>query len=312
MDSRGAEGKDVDTKAVEGIIVPLFTPLDERERVIEGDLVTLVRFLLARGVAGFLAPSGTGEFFNLSFDERRRIVEIVAREARGQVPVIAIAGACSTQESLRLIEAARQAGADAVMATPPYYAPVDQHGLLAFFRTLAVEGRLPLWLYHQPGETKLTIEPETVAELAALPNVVGIKVSAGPDLLYFHRVVRIMRQRPAFRVLMGEDYNCLSAFVLGGHGAVATLANILPDEFVGLWRAVRTGDIATARALQDRIMDAQELLVFVRSGSMQSACKLVLQRRGIFSTILCTSPLQPLGATERATFESRAKQLGLF
>jgi len=295
----------------EGIIAPLFSPLDEEERIIEGDLRNLVRYLLARGISGFLAPSGTGEFFNLSFEERRRTVEIVADEVRGQVPVIAIAGTCSTLESLRHIETARAAGADAVMATPPYYAPVDQPGLVTFFRTLALEGGLPLWLYHQPGETKLTIAPETVAALAEIPSIVGIKVSAGPDLLYYHRVVRVMRRRPDFRVLMGEDFNCLGAFALGGHGAVATLANILPDEFVGLWHAVRAGDLATARRLQERIMDAQELLVFVRTGCMQHACKVVLHRRGLFSTTRCTSPLEPLAEDERAAVQARALQLGV-
>lgn len=296
----------------EGVVAPLFSPLDRRERIIERDLVKLVRHLLARGIHGFLAPSGTGEFFGLSAEERRRTVAIVAGEAKGQVPVIAIAGACSTKESLVLIETARRAGADAVMATPPYYAPVDQRGLLDFYSTLAKEGGLPLWLYHQPGETKLTIEPDTVAELARIPGIVGIKVSAGPDLLYYHRIVRRMRERPAFRVLMGEDFNCLGAFALGGHGAVATLANILPEEFVGLWKAVKGGDLATARLLQDRIMDVQELLVFVQTGSMQGVCKLVLQRRKLFSTSRCTGPLQALLPPEAAQVESRAKAMRLF
>jgi 4-hydroxy-tetrahydrodipicolinate synthase len=294
----------------EGIVVPLLSPLDEQERIIEQDLRSLVRHLLGKGVAGLLAPSGTGEFFSLSAEERRRSVAIVSDEVQGRVPVIAIAGACSTRESLAHIEAARDAGADAVMATPPYYAPVGQRGLATFFRTMAAEGGLPLWMYQQPGETKLSIAPETVAELAETPGIVGIKVSAGPDLLYYHRVVRLMRRRPDFRVLMGEDFNCLGAFALGGHGAVATLANILPDEFVGLWCAVKAGDLATARRLQDRIMEAQELLVFVRTGCMQHACKVVLQRRGLFSTTRCTSPLEPLAEDERAAVEARAVELG--
>jgi 4-hydroxy-tetrahydrodipicolinate synthase len=171
---------------------------------------------------------------------------------------------------------------------------------------------LPLWLYHQPGETKLSIEPETVAELAAIPNVVGIKVSAGPDLLYYHRVLRALRQRPGFRILMGEDYNCLSAFALGSHGAVATLANIVPEAFVALWGALKAGDLSAARLHQARIMDAQELLVFVRTGCMQSACKLVLQRRRIFRTAVCTSPLQPISEAERSEIEARSRALGLF
>jgi dihydrodipicolinate synthase/N-acetylneuraminate lyase len=296
----------------EGVVAPLFSPLDRRERIVERDLVKLVRYLLARGIHGFLAPSGTGEFFALSAEERRRTVEIVAGEAGGKVPVIAIAGACGTRESLAHAAAARRAGADAVMATPPYYAPVDQRGLVDFFRALAEDGGLPVWLYHQPGETKLTIEPDTVAELARVPGVVGIKVSAGADLLYYHRVVRRLREQPAFRVLMGEDFNCLGAFALGGHGAVATLANILPEEFVGLWKAVKGGDLATARLLQDRIMDAQELLVFVRAGCMQSAAKLVLERRRLFRSARCTAPLPALPPGERARVEAGARALRLF
>jgi 4-hydroxy-tetrahydrodipicolinate synthase len=300
-----------DWDALEGIVVPLFSPLDKRERIIERDLRKLVRYLLACGVHGFLAPSGTGEFFNLSPEERRRTVEIVVGETQGRVPIIAIAGACGTRESLRLIEDARKAGADAVMATPPYYAVVDQGGLHSFFRTLAVEGGLPLWLYHQPGETKLSIEPETVAELAAIPEVVGIKVSAGPDLLYFHRVVRLLRTRPEFRIMVGEDYNCLSALVLGGHGAVVTLGNIIPESFLGLWDAVRTGDLAAARRHQDRIMDVQELLVFVKEGSSQSACKHILAHKKLFSTSSCARPLPPLTEKAWASIERRAIALGL-
>jgi len=299
-------------KLFEGVIVPLLSPLDERERIIEEDLAKLVNYLLDRGVHGFLAPSGTGEFFNLSFEERRRIVEIVAGEAKGKVPIIALAADCSTFTALKYVEAARQAGADAVMATPPYFTHVDQKALKSFFGTLADEGGLPLWLYHQPGETKLTIEPETVAELAENRNIVGIKVSAGFELFYFYRLIRIMRRKPDFRVLIGEDHFMLSSLVLGGHGAVATLGNILPEEFVALWKAIKKGDLKTAREKQDKIMDAQELLIFVETGNFQSACKLVLQKRGIFSTTICSHPLLPPSDVEMDKIEAQGRKIGMF
>ena len=299
-------------KLFEGIIVPLLSPLDEQERIIEEDLTKLVKSLLEKDINGFLAPSGTGEFFNLSFKERRRIVEIVTKAAKGKVPVISMVGDCSTFTALKYIDAARQAGADAVMAMPPYYTHINQRALKTFFSTLAKEGGLPLWLYHQPGETKLTIEPKTVAELAKIPNIVGIKISAGPNLLYFHELIRIMRDKPEFRVLIGEDHSVLSSLVLGGHGAVATLANILPDEFIKLWRSIKNKNLATAQEMQDKIMNSQDLLISVKTGNFQFSCKFILKKRGIFSTTICSSPLKPLEEEEIKKIEKHIKKIGLF
>lgn len=304
------ESKRMKSQQFEGVMVPLFLPLDENERIIESDLVKHVRHLLDRGVHGFLVPSGTGQFHSLSFDERRRSVEIVAGEAKGQVLVVSLTGDCGTRNALKIIAAAREAGVDAAMATPPYFEPVSQPVLKIFFNTLADEGGLPFWLYHQPEHTKLVIEPETVAELAENPNIVGIKASAWVDILYFHRLVRIMRNKPEFRLLMGEDINDLSGLILGGHGMVATLANILPDEFVGLWNAIKNEDLATARKLQDRIMDVQESLM--GSEFSREACKSVLKKRGIFSTTICSSPSPFLTNADQQKIEVLGKKLQLF
>ncbi len=295
----------------EGVIVPLFLPLDEDERIIESDLANYVHYLLGRGIHGFLVPSGTGEFYNLAFEERRHAVEIVAREVQGRALVISLASDCSTRRALKLIQAAREAGADAAMMTPPYYSAISQSVLKVFFTTLADEGGLPLWFYHQPTHTKIVIEPETVAELAENPNIVGIKASAWVDMLYYHRLVRILRDKPQFRILMGEDINALSGLILGGHGMVATLGNILPDEFVGLWSAVKKEDWNTARRLQDRIMDVQEALLFAYE-DWQGTGKLVLQHRGLFSTIRCASPCAALTSDQRKEIEMLGKKLQLF
>lgn len=305
------DSKRTKNQMFEGVMVPLFLPLDENERIIEGDLVKYVRYLLDRGVHGFLVPSGTGEFHNLSFDERRRAVEIVVGEVKGQALVVSLTGDCGTRNALRIIAAAREAGADAAMATPPYFEPVSQPVLKVFFNTLANEGGLPFWLYHQPEHTKLVIEPETVAELAENPNIVGIKASAWVDMLYFHQLVRIMRDKPGFRLLMGEDMNDLSGLILGGHGMVATLANIIPDEFVSLWHAIKNEDLATARKLQDRIMDVQDALLFGFE-SWRGACKLLLKKRGVFSTTICSSPSPFLTVADQQKVEALGEQLQLF
>lgn len=238
-------------------------------------------------------------------------MEIVVQETAGKIPVIALTGECGTRKVLKHIEIARKAGADGVMVPPVYYTHIDLAALKDFYLALANEGGLPLWLYQQPQETKLTLDTETIVELAKHPNIVGIKIAHSADILDWHRVVRATRDNPNFSVLMGEDINDLSGWVLGGHGGVCTLANIIPGEFVALWQAVKKGNLATARKLQDRIMDVCELLI-LNPRCFQSACKLVLQKRGIFSTTINTHPLPALDAAYQKNILAEGKKLGLF
>ena len=228
-------------------------------------------------------------------------------KASGRVPVIAMAGECGTRNSLRQIAEAREAGADAVMANPPFYTPVDQVALKDHFNTLANQGGVPLWLYHQPAHTKVTIEPETVRELAANPGIVGIKASAWVDILYFQQLLRALKDRPGFRVLMGEDINGLSGLILGGHGMISTLSNLIPDELVSLWKAIKSEDLATARRMQDRITDV-ETLVILQCRSWQGAGKYILKKRGIFSSTKVSSPSHGLTEADVDKLEAQGQR----
>jgi 4-hydroxy-tetrahydrodipicolinate synthase len=295
----------------EGIITPLFLPLDKEERIIEADLESLVRELLPRGIKGFLVPSGTGEFYNLAFEERCRAIETVVRVAKGRALIVAMVSDCGTRNALRHIAAARQAGAEAVMANPPYYKQVDQQDLKLFFTTLADEGGLPLWLYHQPFHTKLQIEPATVGALAENPNIVGVKASAAADIFYFQQVLRAVRHKPDFRVLMGEDPNALSGLILGGHGMVSTLSNLIPGELVSIWEAVKCRDFDRARQIQDRISDVDEL-VMAGCRSWEGASKYILKKRGVFSSTVVSRPLPALTEPDIRKLESRGRELNLF
>ena len=294
----------------EGLLVPLLLPLDEDEKVIESDLVNHVRYLVDRGVNGFLVPSGTGEFYNLTDDERRRSVEIVVGEVAGRLPVISLAGDCGTLNSLRHVSAAREAGADGVMATPPYFEPIDQKSLKAFFFSLADEGGLPLWLYHHPASTKLEIEPATVRELAENPNVVAIKASAWVDVFYFQRLLYELHDKPDFCILMGEDINEVSGLLLGGHGMVSTVSNLIPEVMLDLWDAIQKRDIDRARALQHRATET-EMLVVRECDGWQAAAKYVLVKRGIFSTTRVSNPLPQLSSADRSRIDTKGRALWL-
>jgi 4-hydroxy-tetrahydrodipicolinate synthase len=294
----------------EGIMTPLLLPLDKEERIIERDLESLCRELLAKGIKGFLVPSGTGEFYNLTFEERRRAIETTVRVAKGRALIVAMISDCGTCNALRHIAAARQAGADGVMACPPYFALLDQCDLKLFFTALADDGGLPLWLYHQPFHTKTQIEPGTVSVLAENPNIVGIKASAAADIYYYEQLLRALRHKPEFRILMGEDNNALSGLILGGHGMVSTLSNVIPAELVSIWDALKRGDFDRARSVQNRITDVEESII---SGyrNWPGACKYILKERGIFTSTVVSSPLRPLTESEIHQLESRSRELGL-
>ena len=152
--------------------------------------------------------------------------------------------------------------------------------------------------------------PARVAELARHPNVVGIKASAYIDMLYWVQLLRALRDQPHFRVLMGEDFNHLSGLILGGHGMVSTQANINPRAFVALWKAIQDEDMDKARALQDRIVDVEER-VLARFPNWQGAGKLVLRKKGLFSSTLCAEPCPVMTKEQEKEIASAASELGL-
>ena len=301
----------MDQRQFEGVITPVLMPLDEEERVIGQDLARHVRNLVDKGVKGILIPSGTGEFYNLTSEQRTRSIEAVVQEVKGEALVVAMVTDCGTRNALKHIENAREAGADAVMADPPYYTPINRDNLVKFFNTLADEGGMPLWLYNQPTHTKLNIEPDMVAELAENSNIIGLKASTWVDVFSFQQVLRLVRDKPDFRVLMGEEINNLSGLILGGHGMVSVLSNIAPESYVAQWNAIKSGDIATARKTQDHITDLAELFYFGLE-SWQGGGKYVLQKQGIFSTTVVSSPSHALTEADVEKVESNGPKLGLF
>lgn len=294
----------------EGVMTPLFTPMDSEERIIEEDLIKLTERMLKAGVSGFLTPSGTGETATLSLEECRRHVEIVASVAKGRAFIVSLQVDCSTKQLLKKFEAAAEVGADAVMANPPYYYRLNKRGLEKFYTDLATESRLPVWIYNQPYHTKVNVEPDTVAKLARNAGIVGIKDSAGPDMYHYQKVLRATKEHPKFRVLIGEDVNVLCALALGGHGMVSTLSNIIPEAFVGLYKTMKEGDLEKAREFQRRITDVDEALI---EGwpYPHSSCKYVLKHMGVFSSEVAARPDLPLTRKEKQKIDKILDKLNL-
>ncbi|WP_247731221.1 4-hydroxy-tetrahydrodipicolinate synthase [Halovivax limisalsi] len=233
-----------------GVYPAMCTPFDADDRIDFETLRADARRLEAAGVAGLVPVGSTGESATLSHDEHVRVVEAVV-DAVDEVPVIAGSGSNNTREALELSERAADAGADALLLISPYYNKPEQRGLREHYLTIADAVDLPQIVYNVPSRTGRTIDPDTVVDLAAHPNVRGYKAAEG-DLNAIGEIAERTRDE-TFSVLSGDDGLTLPICSVGGTGAISVAANVEPDRTVAMVEAARSGDYARARALHHEL-----------------------------------------------------------
>jgi len=239
-----------------GVFPALVTPFRDGE-VDEDAFVRLVERQIAGGVHGLVPVGTTGESATLSHDEHRRVVELCIATAAGRVPVIAGAGSNSTAEAIELVSHAKRVGADAALVVTPYYNRPSQEGLYAHFAAINEAVQLPVLLYNVPGRTSVDLANETVARLAKLPNVVGIKDATG-DL------ARASQQRLTcgedWTLLSGNDDSALGYLAHGGHGCISVTANVAPEQVSAFYNDALAGQWQGALYGQDRLIRLHKAL----------------------------------------------------
>ncbi len=232
-----------------GSIVALITPFRE-ESFDEAAYRSLIEWHLEEGTDGFVACGTTGESPTLSHDEHRHVVETCIAAAGGRAPVIAGTGSNSTAEAIALTQHAEKAGADAVLVVTPYYNKPGQEGLYLHFRAIHDASAGPIIIYNIPGRCVIDMSVETMARLAELPRIIGVK-DATADL------TRPIRTRAAigadFCQLSGEDATALPFLAAGGHGCISVSANVVPGACARMQKAWRDGDLAAASRLSDEL-----------------------------------------------------------
>jgi 4-hydroxy-tetrahydrodipicolinate synthase len=200
----------------------------------------------------FLCPCGTtGENPTLTDDERRRIVEILVDEAKGAVPILAGAGGYDTKEVIHLAALMQKAGAAGLLSVTPYYNKPTQEGLYQHYKAIAESTTLPIVVYNVPGRTGVNVEPATLARLAPVPNIVGVKEASG-NVTQMCEIVRAVPND--FLVLSGDDALTLPLMAIGGRGIISVASNEIPAEMVQMVEAAERGDFATARQTHQRIL----------------------------------------------------------
>lgn len=233
-----------------GAYTALITPMRDG-LVDEAALAALVERQIAGGVHGLVPCGTTGEASTLSHDEHLRVVALTVERARGRVPVLAGAGANDTRKAIELALACKRLGAAGTLQVTPYYTKPTQAGLVAHFTAIADHSGLPVVVYNVPGRTGCDLQPETVAELARHPGIVGIKEATG-DLNRAARLRELLAERRDFDLLSGDDFTVFPFLALGGHGVISVTSNIAPDWVASLCAAAAAGQWDRARALHDR------------------------------------------------------------
>jgi 4-hydroxy-tetrahydrodipicolinate synthase len=236
-------------RTFQGSLVALVTPFREGE-VDEPKLRELVEFHVGNGTDAIIPCGTTGESPTLSHDEHKRVVEIVIEAARGRVPVVAGTGSNSTAEAIDLTAHARKAGAAGALIVNPYYNKPTQEGLYRHFKAIAEAVDIPILVYNIQSRTAVNVETDTLARLAKIPNIVGVKEASG-SLDQMTQV--ILACGPDFTVLSGDDNLTLPLMAVGGRGVVSVVANIVPRETAEMTHAALEGDWKRARDLFHRL-----------------------------------------------------------
>jgi 4-hydroxy-tetrahydrodipicolinate synthase len=248
------------------------------------------------GGSSALVPVGTtGETSTLSTEEHKAVVTLCVEIAAGRVPVIAGAGSNATDEAIDLVAHAKTVGADAALVVCPYYNKPNQAGLFGHFKAINDAIALPVFVYNVPGRTIVDLMPDTVAALAALPNIIGIKdASDEMERVALHR--HLIDPDTQFIQLSGEDSSALAHRAMGGAGCISVTANVLPEACAAMHAAFDDGDLETARAINQRLVLLHRAMFCSPS---PGPAKYALSRMG-----LCTDEVRlPITAPDAAARE---------
>ena len=287
-----------------GALVALVTPFVDG-RLDEQGLVDLIEMQIAGGTHGIVPCGTTGESATIDFDEHKRVIDLTVKTVAGRVPVVAGTGANSTLEAIELTESARESGADAVLSVVPYYNKPNQEGMYLHFREIAEKVDIPMFLYNVPGRTVVNMLPETVARLAEIDNIIGIKEASGS----LEQISDVIRRCPKdFIVLSGDDFTAMPTVCIGGKGVISVISNVDPRGMAQMMEAALAGDLARANEWHYRMFPLMKLM-FVEPNPVPA--KKGVEMMGKVRSGLPRLPLAPMGEANVEKLRAEMSRLGL-
>lgn len=304
------------TPRYSGVIPPVVTPLTADGELDRPSLERVVEHLLDGGVTGLFALGSSGETAYLTPGQQDEVIKVIVSAAAGQVPVIVGAIETTTNRAIERARSAATLGADAVVVTAPFYTRTSDQEIDRHFRDVAAAIELPVLAYDVPVCVHSKLTPELLLPLAADGVLAGVKDSSGDDGS-FRRLAIGARELPDFSVLTGHEL-VVDAMMLGGaDGSVPGLGNVDPHGYVRLHHAAVTGDWATAKAEQDRLVALFDIIRAARPGTASAtaaglgAFKTALMLRGVITTNVMSPPMRRLDAAETAAVADCLDRAGL-
>jgi len=287
-----------------GALVALVTPFIDG-RLDEQGLTDLIEFQITGGTHGIVPCGTTGESATIGFDEHKRVIDLTVKTVNGRVPVVAGTGANNTMEAIELTESAKESGADAVLSVVPYYNKPSQEGMYLHFRKIAESVDIPMFLYNVPGRTVVNMLPETVARLAEVDNIIGIKEASGS----LEQISDVIRRCPQdFIVLSGDDFTAMPTVSIGGKGVISVISNICPGDMAKMMEAALAGNTQLARELHYRMFELMKLM-FCEPNPVPA--KKGAELMGKIKSGLPRLPLAPMGGANLEKLQAAMRKMSL-
>ncbi|MBN1282912.1 MAG: 4-hydroxy-tetrahydrodipicolinate synthase [Proteobacteria bacterium] len=286
-----------------GVMTAVITPFVDG-RIDESALRKLIDWQIAEGIDAIVPCGTTGEAATLSYEEQDRAVRVAVEQAAGRVPVIAGAGSNSTSNAIKLARQVKAAGADAMLQVTPFYNKPTQEGLHQHFRAIAEVVDLPMVLYNVPGRTAVNILPETVARLAKIDSIVGVKEASGR----IEQIREVLRLTPdGFAVLSGDDGLNFEVYRAGGAGAISVVSNVAPKLVSAVWDAFDAGRADEASQMQ-RDLDLLNKAMFIETNPIPAKTSLAMMGRCAEEFRL---PMTPISEEHRAELKDILVKYGI-
>lgn len=245
-----------------GIFTPNLVPFDANGRINESELRRMVNWLIEKGVTGLYPNGSTGEFIRLSLEERKRVIQIIAEENRGRVPILAGAAEANMDLILDVCRTYADLGCVAVSVTGPYFFKVSQESIEHFFRELAKRSPIDIILYNIPQFSNEISVPVVTRLALDCPRIAGIKDSSRDFPRFLNTLHAIKPQRPDFSCLIGCEEILFPSLLMGADGGTIASSGVVPEVIVKLYRESVAGNIAEARRIQLKLLDLINAMLY--------------------------------------------------
>ena len=290
-----------------GIVVPIVTPVTQDGKFNEKAYRNLIEYLVSSGIHGVFPFGTTGEFYAHDMGFYREVLAVTKDAVHGRMDIYAGANNITTRGAVEIAKAVEQVGGiDALSVLTPMFVSQTQYEVSEYYREIASETNLPIIIYNNRPKTNVTVEPATVAKLAEIDNIIGVKDSTG-DMTNTEEYLRLTRGMDNFHVMMGRDTLIYAALCYGASGAIASCANVAPRIAVDIYEKFRAGDAAGALDAQFRF---SALRIATNMGTVPVVLKEALKLIG-HDCGDCVKPIQPLNDEQRARLKKVLVDMGL-